>query len=105
MTSAHGRLPSETGVLTVKVAERYLLSVDRQEVRRIRKKLGLTQSAFAALLGVHLVTVKKWETGKQGMHAPADRLIRLLAQQAATKRKRSGARKRGKRPRKEGDKA
>jgi DNA-binding transcriptional regulator YiaG len=52
------------------------------EVRRARKALGLSQSKFAALLGVHLVTVKKWETGAQGMSATADRLIRVLAQRA-----------------------
>jgi DNA-binding transcriptional regulator YiaG len=56
-------------------------------VRLIRKTLGLTQSGFAALLGVHVVTVKKWETGAQGMRAPADRLIRLLSEHAASKGK------------------
>jgi DNA-binding transcriptional regulator YiaG len=44
----------------------------------MRKALALTQSQFAALLGVHLVTVKKWETGAQRMRATHDRLIRLL---------------------------
>jgi DNA-binding transcriptional regulator YiaG len=47
-------------------------------VRRARKRLGLSQSQFAALLGVHPVTVKKWETGAQNMRAPVERLIRLL---------------------------
>ena len=49
------------------------------QVRRIRKALTLTQLQFAALLGVHLVTVKKWETGAQKMRLSHDRLIRLLA--------------------------
>ena len=61
-------------------------------VRRARKALELSQSKFAALLGVHLVTVKKWETGAQGMRATADRLIRLLLAQKAPERSRTGRR-------------
>ena len=49
------------------------------EVKRLRKRLGLTQSKFAALVGVHLVSVKKWEIGLQSMRRPTERLIRLLA--------------------------
>ena len=56
------------------------------EVKRLRKRLGLTQSKFAALVGVHLVTVKKWETGMQGMRRPTEQLIRFLADRAATVR-------------------
>jgi DNA-binding transcriptional regulator YiaG len=51
------------------------------EVRRARKAFGLSQSKFAALLGVHLVTVKKWETGAQGLRTTSERLIRLLMAQ------------------------
>ena len=29
----------------------------------LRKKLGLNQSEFAALFGVHSVTVSRWENG------------------------------------------
>ena len=66
-------------------------------VRRARKALGLSQSKFASLLGVHLVTVKKWETGAQGMRATADRLISLHLEQKAAERSR--ARRRGGRQR------
>lgn len=54
-------------------------------VKRIRRKLGLTQRAFAARLGVHAVTVAKWETDAQGMRGPAARLIMLLEKSARTK--------------------
>jgi len=67
--------------LTDAVAIRYDLAVTPDELRRIRKRLGLSQSRFAALLGVHPVTVRKWEAGMQGMAHTADRLIRLLAEQ------------------------
>ena len=58
------------------------------EVRHARKVLGLSQSKFAALLGVHLVTVKKWETGAQRLRTTSERLIRLLVEQAQPKARR-----------------
>jgi DNA-binding transcriptional regulator YiaG len=54
-----------------------------EEVKRIRKRLGLTQSKFATLIGVHVVSVKKWEVGLQRMRRPTERLIRLLADRGA----------------------
>lgn len=50
------------------------------ELRRRRQALGLTQTAIAKLLGVHAVTVSKWEIGMQGIrHAKAiDRLLREI---------------------------
>ena len=71
------------------------------EVRRARRALGLSQSRFAELLGVHHVTVKKWETGAQGMRATADRLIRLLVEQKKAAPKTSPER-RGRRARRGG---
>jgi DNA-binding transcriptional regulator YiaG len=52
-------------------------------VRRLRKRLGLTQSSFAALLGIHKITVAKWEAGTKGMSATTERLLRVLATQGA----------------------
>ena len=48
------------------------------KVRRVRQAMGLTQQQFADRLGVHKVTVAKWETDAQGMRGPAARLIALL---------------------------
>jgi len=53
-------------------------------VKRVRQALGLTQLQFAARLGVHAVTVAKWETDAQGMRGPAARLIALLGESANT---------------------
>ena len=47
-------------------------------VKRIRKALALTQREFAERLGVHKVTVAKWETGAQGIRGPAAKLIELV---------------------------
>jgi len=53
--------------------------VTGRQVKRIREALGWTQYEFARRLGVHPVTVAKWETDAQGMRGPAVRLIALLA--------------------------
>lgn len=34
-----------------------------QEIREIRKSLGLTQAEFGQLLGAHGMTVSRWELG------------------------------------------
>jgi DNA-binding transcriptional regulator YiaG len=49
------------------------------EVRRVRKRLRLTQREFAKLLGVHEITVAKWERGMQPMRNTHALLIRLVA--------------------------
>jgi DNA-binding transcriptional regulator YiaG len=54
------------------------------QVKRIRVALSLTQYEFARRLGVHPVTVAKWETDAQGMRGPAARLIALLSKTATT---------------------
>jgi DNA-binding XRE family transcriptional regulator len=52
----------------------------RNAVRRLRARLGLTQTRFAALLGVHKITVAKWEGGTKGMSFTSKRLLRVLAE-------------------------
>jgi DNA-binding transcriptional regulator YiaG len=37
--------------------------MDRDELRTRRLQLGLSQTELADLLGVHLMTVSKWERG------------------------------------------
>ena len=56
-------------------------SITGAEIRRIRQRLGLTQEAFGRLVGVHFVTVSRWERGALGVRESAARLIRLLAVQ------------------------
>jgi DNA-binding transcriptional regulator YiaG len=68
-------------------------------VRKLRKRLGLTQSSFAVLLGVHKITVAKWEGGTKGMSATTERLLRIIAQQgprALAPRQRPGTTRRRK---------
>jgi DNA-binding transcriptional regulator YiaG len=66
--------------------------VTGDEVRQVRHLLGLTQRQFAERVGVARVTVTRWEGGSVTVGTTAAILIRLLAQQARTPRRR------GKRP-------
>ena len=47
-------------------------------VRRVRRRTGLTQAAFAARIGVPLDTVRNWEQGKRAPAGPARALLRVL---------------------------
>ena len=48
--------------------------------KQIRKKLQLSQSAFAALMGVSLRTVQDWEQGRRTPSEPARSLFRIAEQ-------------------------
>jgi putative transcriptional regulator len=47
-------------------------------VRRVRRRTGLSQAAFAARIGVPLDTVRNWEQGKRLPAGPAKALLRIL---------------------------
>ncbi len=49
-------------------------------LRELRKRLGLTQEAFAKRVGVAPNTVARWERGEIGMKQTTERLIELLCQ-------------------------
>lgn len=46
--------------------------------RRVRRKTGLTQAAFAARIGVPIDTVRNWEQGKRSPAGPARALLRVI---------------------------
>ena len=47
------------------------------DARTIRRRLGLSQSAFAALLGVSVRTLQDWEQGRRKPRGPALALLRI----------------------------
>lgn len=47
------------------------------DVRAIRERMDLSQSAFAALLGVSLRTLQDWEQGRRKPTGPAYALLRV----------------------------
>lgn len=72
-----GMMDAVTRRATAKIREEDgLLAPD--EVRAIRRKLGLTQPEFERLLGVGANTVVRWERGTVPQGSAADSLLRLL---------------------------
>jgi putative transcriptional regulator len=46
--------------------------------RRVRRKVGLSQVAFAQRIGVPVDTVRNWEQGKRAPQGPAGALLRII---------------------------
>jgi putative transcriptional regulator len=46
--------------------------------RRVRRKVGLSQVAFARRIGVPVDTVRDWEQGKRAPQGPARALLRII---------------------------
>jgi putative transcriptional regulator len=46
---------------------------------RVRGKLGLSQSKFAAILGISAVTLQNWEQGRRRATGPAKVLLKIAA--------------------------
>ena len=53
-------------------------TVKPNELSRIREELGLTQEALADEVGVHRVTVARWESGARAIPEPVARLIEKI---------------------------
>lgn len=49
-----------------------------ERIAQIRHELGLSQRQFAELVGVHMMTVSKWERGINPISAPTARLIEMI---------------------------
>lgn len=48
------------------------------DVKAIRKRLGLSQSRFAAMIGVSPRTLQGWEQGRREPEGPAKALLRVV---------------------------
>jgi putative transcriptional regulator len=53
---------------------------DAAYARTVRGRTGLTQSAFAARIGVPVETVRNWEQGKRSPRGPARALLKVIEQ-------------------------
>lgn len=49
-----------------------------QEIRFLRKHLGLSSADFAAHMGTRPETISRWENGSAAMGVVADRLLRMM---------------------------
>lgn len=61
-----------------KVAGAQVTKVREPNVRAIRRKSGLSQSQFAALIGVNLRTLQNWEQDRTRLTGPARALLRIV---------------------------
>jgi DNA-binding transcriptional regulator YiaG len=60
--------------------------MDSDELKRHRKKLGLKQTELAEKLGVHAITLSRWERGYIKVPSPAATAVKLLVAEARRKR-------------------
>lgn len=49
------------------------------DVRVVRRKLGLSQVEFADMIGVSVATLRNWEQGRRIPEGPARALLRVAA--------------------------
>jgi putative transcriptional regulator len=54
--------------------------LDAAYARNVRGQTGLTQTAFAARIGVPVETVRNWEQGKRSPRGPARALLKVIDQ-------------------------
>jgi putative transcriptional regulator len=57
--------------------------MDKEAVRRVRKKLNASQAVFAHCLNVSTKLVQAWEAGRRVPEGPALMLLRLLERNPA----------------------
>ncbi|MBY0523591.1 MAG: type II toxin-antitoxin system MqsA family antitoxin [Gemmataceae bacterium] len=50
-----------------------------EEIKRIRERFGPSQEEFAALTGIGVATISRWERGRMLQNEAMDRYLRLLA--------------------------
>lgn len=62
-----------------------------EDVAALRRRLGLSQAAFARRLGVRQQTVSEWETGRYRPRGASAKLLSILAEEVAAYDARSPA--------------
>ena len=50
---------------------------DELDVKKIRERLGLSQTKFSALLDISPATLRNWEQSRRKPHGPARVLLRI----------------------------
>jgi len=66
-------------VITIRTQDLKLPKVlSKNDVKNVRKILGLSQPVFAKMMGVHTITLQKWEQGKNKPLGSARRLMQLF---------------------------
>ncbi len=55
----------------------------RIDVKRIRRKLGMSQSVFAERFGINTATLRNWEQGRRQPEGPARLLLKIIDREPA----------------------
>ena len=71
------------GVKRHVVTVRPLTVYQADEIKEIRNKLGLSQTAFARVIGASKKAVEAWEAGVNIPQGPAQRMLELLDKRPA----------------------
>lgn len=58
-----------------------------EEMRRLRKRMGLTQEKLGEKIGVAENTIARWERNEMKINEPAARLLRTIAGAGREKKK------------------
>ena len=58
-----------------------VVSMSASEVKRIRKRLGLTQCQLADRLGVTQAAIAMWETGTRVARGPAVKMLEAMSKE------------------------
>lgn len=56
-----------------------MVQVDEPDVRAVREGYGLSQSKFAALMGISAATLRNWEQGRRRPEGSARVLLQVVA--------------------------
>ncbi|MDD3114273.1 MAG: helix-turn-helix domain-containing protein [Anaerovibrio sp.] len=67
-------LPRHTASIKIEPIRSY----SAENIKSIRKSVGVTQELFARFLGVSSKTVEAWEAGRNKPSGPSSRLLGLL---------------------------
>jgi putative transcriptional regulator len=55
-----------------------MMSIESAEIKKVRKKLGLSQNAFAISLNISIKTLQNWEQGIRSPDGAAVTLLKLI---------------------------
>jgi putative transcriptional regulator len=50
------------------------------DIKNIRRKLGVSQTEFALMIGVSVATLRNWEQGRRTPEGPARALLKVAAE-------------------------
>jgi putative transcriptional regulator len=65
------------GIESIRKEQGRSYTVARPDIKRVRHQLHLSQSAFAAFMGINLRTLQEWEQGRRKPSGPATVLLRI----------------------------